>query len=340
MGHVFVEFDLAGAEWVVTAYLSRDPNMIGVVESGKSPHVVTGALIMGGPEELVLKDHELIGSLTDADSIEALRSEHIPEYSQRNNGLFWPRSMSVRQAGKKSNHGCNYGMQYRRFAMENEMPETDAKPIVEMYSGKASPGLKDNYWAETREILRKGRTLENCFGRRVKLLGEWGNDLFMAAYSFRPQSTVVDISNRAMCMIFEEETDDFELVGLRAQVHDSLMIMHPTPTNEDEYIRMATNCYRIMYDFMSPELTYGAFSFTLGVDMKVGVSWGKMSGIKDKSSPLTIAKGLMEIIPTLGLSAVDLTGQELVDQAASEEWEAGEQMRDHLGQEEPALLAS
>jgi hypothetical protein len=337
MGHVFVEFDLAGAEWVVTAYLSRDPNMIGVVESGKSPHVVTGALIMGGPEELVLRDHELIGSLTDADSIEHLRLKSLPEYEEAN-GLFWPRSMSVRQAGKKSNHGCNYGMQYKRFAMENEMPETDAKPIVEMYSGKAYPGLKDNYWKETREILRNGRTMENCFGRKVKLLGEWGNDLFMAAYSFRPQSTVVDISNRAMCMIFEEDTDDFELVGLRAQVHDSLMIMHPTPTTEDEFIRMGVTCNTIMRDFMSPELTYGAFSFTLGVDMKVGTSWGKMMSLKDNSSPLSIAKGLMEVIPKLGPAAVDLSGQQLLDQAESEEWEAGEQMRDHLGQEEPALL--
>lgn len=89
MGHVFVEFDLAGAEWVVTAYLSRDPNMIDVVESGKSPHVVTGALIMGGSEKLVLRDHELIGALTDADSIEHLRLKSLPEYEE-DNGLFWP----------------------------------------------------------------------------------------------------------------------------------------------------------------------------------------------------------------------------------------------------------
>ena len=35
MTYMLLEFDLAGAEWVVVAYLSGDERMIDVVESGK-----------------------------------------------------------------------------------------------------------------------------------------------------------------------------------------------------------------------------------------------------------------------------------------------------------------
>jgi hypothetical protein len=121
---MFLEFDLANAEWVVTAYLAGDENMIEIIQSGRSPHIATGALISGAPEEFVLEEHKLLGMQSDPDTIRSIRKGlKIPQ------GIFMPRSMSIRQAGKKSNHGLNYGMRYRRFALENEMPETDAKPI-------------------------------------------------------------------------------------------------------------------------------------------------------------------------------------------------------------------
>src|SRR5215510_138225 len=132
---MMLEFDLAGAEWVVVAYLANDENMIGVVKSGKSPHIVTGSLISGASEDFVLQEHKLVGSHTDPNTIEMLRRQlTIPP------GIFLPRIMSIRQAGKKSNHGLNYNMKYRRFALENEMPEADAEPIVNAYVNKAYPG--------------------------------------------------------------------------------------------------------------------------------------------------------------------------------------------------------
>ena len=276
MSKLLLEFDLSGAEWVVVAYASGDTNMIGVVESGKSPHVVTGSLISGIPEDLVEQENKLVGSKTDPDLIEELREE-LPDLYMFPKA-FLPRTMSIRQAGKKSNHGLNYGMKYRKFALLNEIPEKDALVMCDAYADVAYPGIKD-YWSNTRESLKKDRTLVNCFGRKVKLRGEWGNDLFMEAYSYVPQSTVVDSVNGAMCQIFENEEPLFVPMELGAQVHDSLMLQYPVPVDSRGWDDLASFCLRVR-EYMRPELEYGGRKFRLNSDLKVGVSWGSMKEMK------------------------------------------------------------
>lgn len=267
---ILLEFDLAGAEWVIVAYLSGDKNMIGVVESGKSPHIVTGSLISSLPEDIVLQDHKLVGSNTDPRTIERLR-EPIGR-DLLDGPFFWPRSMSVRQMGKKSNHGLNYNMKYRRAALEWEVAESDAKPIVEAYSEVAYPGIKD-YWKGIVAELKASRTLTNCFGRKVRLLGEWGQDLFDQGYSFKPQSTVGDITLQAMCSIYED--DSLQDIRLGAQVHDSLLLQSPIPAVDTDWAALTVACERVIHH-LRPELEYNGFKFRLNVDMKIGLNWGDM----------------------------------------------------------------
>jgi DNA polymerase family A len=275
---MLIEFDLAGAEWVLCAYLSGDQNMIDVVLSGKSPHVCTGALIAGASEEFVEEEHKIVQNNTDPDTIRELRlGLNVPK------GIFLPRSMSIRQAGKKSNHALNYYMRYRRFALENEMPETDAKPLVEAYSTKAYPGIQD-YWEQTREELRNnGRVLMNPFGRKVRLLGEWGPELFMAAYSFKPQSTVFDVARVGMCAAFRDTRKSFRYAKLAAQVHDS--VLYDYENHDPGY--MWAFCYEMMTNVMRPSLVVTdpkgtARQFCLGVDCKAGWDWGHMHPIKSQ----------------------------------------------------------
>jgi DNA polymerase I-like protein with 3'-5' exonuclease and polymerase domains len=275
---ILLEFDLSGAEWVIVAYKSNDTNMIGVVTSGKSPHVVTGSLISGVPEDLVEKENKIVGSKTDPIIIDQLREKELPELFDIK-GAFLPRTMSIRQAGKKSNHGLNYGMKYRLFALTNEIPEKDAIIMCDAYSDVAYPGVKD-YWKGTIEQLRKDRTLTNCFGRKVKLLGEWGNDLFMQAFSYVPQSTVVDIVNEAMCLVYENEDPLFINTELMAQVHDSLVLQYPLPQNAKEWEDLTAFALRVK-EYMRPELEYSGHKFRLKSDMKLGLSWGRMSEVKE-----------------------------------------------------------
>jgi hypothetical protein len=299
---MMIEFDLAGAEWVVVAYLSNDANMLGVVNSGKSPHVVTGSLIANVPEALVEKEHKVVGAQTDEDMIRQLRREGVPELmelDQKVSGIFLPRAMSIRQAGKKSNHGLNYAMKYKRFALENEIPEAEAMLLVKAYVEQAYPGIPLWHQAIRDELRNNKRVMTNCFGRKVKLMGEWGQDLFNQAYSFKPQSTVVDSCLQAMNMIYENESPDFRRVRLSAQTHDSVMIQHPVPTSVDEWLSLANVCLMIHHYYMRPTLRYGDLEFKLGCDMKIGINWGHMVPVQVSQYPEVTHRNLVCALDTL-----------------------------------------
>jgi hypothetical protein len=276
---MFVEFDLAGAEWVIVAYLAGDQNMIDVVESGRSPHVATGSLISGAPEELVIREHELLGSATDPDTLLMVRSAELPELVK--GGFFIPRSMTIRQAGKKSNHGLNYDMRYKRFALENEMPETDAKPIVEKYHDDAYPGIRDVFHAEVKKELRENdRTLVNLFGDKVRLMDQSGPDLWDKAYSYKPQSTVAKIVTRAMVAVYRDTGELLRPAGLRANVHDSLLINWP----DDREAELEPFALKVR-EYMSHEFEVKGRRFTLDVDVKVGPNWGAMEKLRLPKAP-------------------------------------------------------
>lgn len=266
---MLLEFDLSGAEWVVVAYLCRDENMLNVVRSGKSPHVVTGALMSGVSEETVIAEEELNKKTHDPDEIAANRKS-LP----LDDATFLPRTMTIRSAGKRSNHACNYHVGYKVFALTNEMEEREAKKIVTLYSSAAYPGLQ-TWWAGTDEKIRKTRTLTNCFGRRVYLMGQINEDLFKQGYAFVPQSTVVDSCNQAMVRMFEDDTPDFGPSQLLAQVHDSLLTQYLST----DFRAMARYAIKLGRDYMRPILHYGE-DFQLNTDLKVGLSWGQLRKVE------------------------------------------------------------
>ena len=115
---MLLEFDLAGAEWVIVAYLSGDKNMLETVHSGESPHVCTGHLMTRVPKALIEKEQKFLSSATDPDLIAEMRRQHIPELFD-DPTYFLPRTMTIRQMGKKSNHGLNYNLKYRHFALNH-----------------------------------------------------------------------------------------------------------------------------------------------------------------------------------------------------------------------------
>ena len=267
---VLIEFAKSGEEWVVVAYLTGDGNMLSVVEDGRDPHTVTGSFISGMPEELVVKDHKAVGGNTDPEVIKKLRERYISEYRESNK-FFWPRSMSVRQCGKKSNHGLNYDMKYRRFALENEIEESEAKRIVDGYKKKAYPGL--TLWHESvQQQLRDNRTLVNCFGRKRKFMDAWGPELFDAAYSFIPQSTVFDICREGMINTYKCEHEIVRRSELLMHTHDSNTYQYPT----DEPWELAYFCEVVANSYMKPKCHYNGRDFYINTTMKMGYSLGKM----------------------------------------------------------------
>lgn len=291
-GYVFWEIDKRQAEWVVVAYLCGDANMVRVIEEGRDTHVHTASLMFNVPLEVIMLDDKLTGYNTDPDVIAAMRLEH--EIISRFAGAF-PRTMSARQCGKKSNHGLNYDEGFTQFALINEIEQREAKRIVEMYH-LIYPGIRVWYEHIKRQLM-KDRSLTNCFGRKVRFLDAYGPDMWKAAYSMLPQSTVVDSLNQGMVKIYNDAsitgTEDAN-VDLLAQVHDSILLQIPL-----EVLRSFrfTELRQRVHDYVSPELSYNGRTFKIATDDKLGLNWGQYN--KDTNKSGMRAMESMEDLPRI-----------------------------------------
>lgn len=264
----FISMDKAKAEWVITAYLCNDPKMISAVESGEDVHTRTAYEMTAIPIELIKKENKIIGKLTDRDLILELRSKHCPEIFNIDLN-FLPASMSIRQMGKKSNHGLNYMEGYWRFALENEIPEAEAKTYVSAYSG-VYVNLPLYWEAIERKLSKDNRTLENCFGHKRRFLDEWGRGLIKQGVAYNPQSTSVWVVNYAMRDIYNNDTEPFEDLWLHAQVHDELLFSYP--------INKWRNAAEVILGceaYMSPTISYEGRDFRIGTDLAIGLNWGE-----------------------------------------------------------------
>ena len=273
-GMIFIEIDKAYAEWVVTAYASGDARMIEIVEKGEDPHLITAYHMTGLPTEILIKEDKLVANQTDPDTIKEIRQKHIPEMLQWQDewGTFIPRTMSSRQGGKKANHGCNYKEGYRTFALKNEMPESDAKPIVEAYSQEVYIGLPIWWKSIETELAKNHRTLTNCFGRKRRFLHPWGEDLFRAAVAYKPQSTVADLLNKGIIKTFSDQEAYMYLVDLLANIHDSILFQYPI----NNWLDCSKAIHKIR-DYLNPVMKYGGREFRIETDFKIGLNWGDPS---------------------------------------------------------------
>jgi DNA polymerase I-like protein with 3'-5' exonuclease and polymerase domains len=297
-GYFFIELDKASAEWVVTAYLSKDANMIKVVEEGLDPHIHTAHLMFGVDKDLIIEDNKLVGNETDPDEIEKLRAPIIKDLIK--SASFIPRSMSMRQAGKKSNHGLNYDEGYKMFSLQNEIQESEAKIYVELYH-KVYPGIRNKYYRSIQSELDKDRTLVNCFGRSFRFMGRMDNDLLKSAYSFKPQSTVVDLLNRGIISIYNNTLDIFKPLELLAQVHDSILEQYPLlPSNQiTDIVRMIDK----QIEYLDTSMEYNGFEFKIETDIKVGISsWSDLEKIRWSKNKESIEDKIETLSKNLNVS--------------------------------------
>jgi len=268
-GYVLWEVDKRQAEWVVMAYLTGDANMIRVIEDGKDTHIHTASLMFGAEPDLIEYENKLVGNNSDPDTIRSIRESDVALAKYADG---FPRTMSARQCGKKSNHGLNYDEGFVKFALINEMEQSEGKRIVTMYH-LIYPGIKV-YYQTVQRLLQRDRALTNCFGRKVRFMDAWGPDLWKAAYSMLPQSSVVDSLNMGMVKTYKDDwlTHTQECnIDVLAQVHDS--VLHQLP------IAVATSprfqeCITRVFDYCSPELNYNGRFFKIATDMKLGLNWG------------------------------------------------------------------
>lgn len=272
---MLLDFDEAGAEWFLVAYLSRDPAMLEVARTKRSPHIVTASRMAKLPEDLIARENKIIKELlksgkTSPEEIHAERKARIPEIFD---SRFLPKAKSIREGAKAPNHSGNYDIGFKEFALKFGLSEKEGKMYLDLYH-EAYPGIRK--WHEKiREQLRKTRTLENCFGRKCYFMGRIGNDMFKPGYSFIPQSTVGDIANQSMALWLEDDSEDFAPSKLLAQVHDSNLFDYPST----DFLAMARFAIKQGLNYMRPVLNYGE-PFQLDVTLKAGMTWGTLGEVE------------------------------------------------------------
>jgi uracil-DNA glycosylase family 4 len=240
-GNIMFSIDLSQAELRIVANIAPESKMIEALEHGDI-HALTAETIMNlyyrgkVPEGVTVLTESPLGNGT---------------YNWR----FW---------GKKANLGLNYGQGYKKFALQNQLQERDAKMIVDGYF-RMYPGIRTYQKWVIQELYTKSRRLTNPFGRSRIFLDRWGQQLFNAAFDFIPQSTVGDIINsRGINYIYF--SSNFAPVILVNQVHDSIEFEVPVSTS---FRRIAEMLLSIKASLETP-ITWRGREFSVPAELKAG----------------------------------------------------------------------
>ena len=258
-GYIYYSFDLSQFENRVVAYVGNVCQMIEAFETGQDVHSLTAGLIFDKPANEISR---VDGSCNLGDG----------QHSER----FW---------GKKANHGLNYDLGYKSFALYYEIPENDAKYIIEKYH-TAYPGVRQTFHAHVRRQLSKDRTLTNLLGRRTRFLGRWEHKLFKEAYSCIPQGTCGDLINERGLEYIYYNQELFPNMQLLTQVHDSVGFQLPL---NDSWLDHAHQLNLIKRSLETP-LSWRVRDFVVPVDLTIGLNMGEVVEIGHKKWPDTNIK--------------------------------------------------
>lgn len=241
-GYLYFGMDLSQAENRIVAQIGNIPQMILAFETG-DVHSLTASLISGLPVEEVIRQDK----------------ENIPCH-------LGDGTKTWRFYGKKANHGLNYGLGYKKFALHLEIPETDAKYIVDRYH-LAYPGVRQNYHAIIKKQLSENRTITNLMGRKTIFTDEWGDEMFKEAYSCIPQGTVGDVINERGVEYIYYNQNLFSPIELLTQVHDSIGFQIPLNVGLDKIVEMLS---MIKSSLETPLVLPNGKKFIIPVDISIG----------------------------------------------------------------------
>lgn len=274
---VFYGMDLSQAENRIVAYEGRIAQMIECFETGQDVHGLTAKIMINiffGPEKG--------------------KSIGIKDYAPIGDG-----KKTWRDWGKRANHGLNYDLGFKNFALGNEIPDRDGKTIVDIYHA-AYPGVRGGFHAYVKKNINRNRTLTNLLGRKTIFTDRIDDALFKEAYACIPQGTVGDIiDQRGLNFIYFNPDPLFRYVELLIQVHDQIGFQIPTPYHPEhplsweEHSKILT---KIKASLEIPLRTHYDHEFVIPVDTMMGVTLNKNVG-KDLDSldPTYLEKSYQEV---------------------------------------------
>src|SRR5207249_7378546 len=196
-GHVLIQGDLRRAEAMYVAYDAQEEQLI---------------TLFNDPNRDLYKEIAASSLGKDLSSIET-----------------WEREVFKRVC-----HAANYGMGKRKLVIVLRLNNIDIEDIpIPGISGmeKKAEFLLESYhtsypgirqWQKRiAEEVSRTRTLYDAFSRRRVFLGRMDESLIRIALSYRPQASIVGITNRALRLLYEENQP------ILLQVHDSIVLEVP-----------------------------------------------------------------------------------------------------------------
>ena len=265
-GYIGYSFDLSQIENRIVAYTGGVLAQIDAFEQGIDLHTLTASIIFHKPYDQISK---VDGSSSLGDGRQSER--------------YW---------GKKGNHGLNYDESYKKFALVNEITETEAKQTLEeIHAGY--PQIRNGYHAMIQDMLKTSRTVTNLFGRTRLFLGpvyeSYPNvprhacvETFRSAYAHFPQSTCADKVNEQGIEHVYYNQQWYGPVELLAQIHDSIVFQIPLSL---PWIEHAKILLRIK-DSLEIPLIWHEREIPTPVDLAIGFNMQKESMEEMKSKDI------------------------------------------------------
>ncbi len=278
-GYIGYSYDLSQIENRIVAYVGGVIPQIEAFEQGIDLHRMTASFIFDKPYDQISAED---GSSTLGDGRQSER--------------YW---------GKKGNHAINYDVGYKTFALVNEMPETDAKMLLEKIH-RGYPQIRGVYHATIQNMLKTNRMVTNLFGRNRLFLGpifptptvprSLCENTYREAYAQMAQSTCADKVNEQGIEFIYYNQELFKPVELLAQIHDSIVFQIPTSVPWIEHARILL----LIKASLETPLVWHDKEFATPVDLSIGFNMCKenMKEVKSKvipSSPELLAEKLQEI---------------------------------------------
>jgi len=208
-------------------------------------------------------------------------------------GYFMCREHGIISVTGNSNHGINYDESYKKFALVNEVPESEAKQVLEEVH-QGYPEIRNGYHAMIQEMLKTSRTVTNLFGRTRLFLGpvfeSYPNvpkhacvETFRQAYAHFAQSTCADKVNEQGVEHIYYNQQWYGPVELLAQIHDSIVFQIPLSV---PWIEHANMLLRIKESFETP-LIWHDREIKTPADLAIGLNMCKdtMEELKSDNIP-------------------------------------------------------
>jgi uracil-DNA glycosylase family 4 len=266
-GYIGYSFDLSQIENRIVAYVGGVISQIEAFERGIDLHRMTASVITNKPYNEI--------------SDEAGSS---PLGDGRQSERYW---------GKKGNHAVNYDVRYKKFALVNELKETESKDVLERIH-RGYPQIRNGYHIIIQNMIKKDRTVTNLMGRRRLFLGpvfqnaftpkSACEDTFREGYAHLPQSTTADKINEHGLEFIYYNQQWFRPIELLAQIHDAIVFQVPISIGFFEH---AVMLLRIKESLEQPLYWHGTRIDT-PADLSIGLNMCKdeMVEIKSKNIPL------------------------------------------------------